>query len=122
MKVEDKDIQVFIGHVLRIGALTASLVTLVGGLIYLINHGKQSVPDLRNFKGAQTTLTSFKVIWEGLFSLDPVSIIQWGVILLIATPIMRVILSLFSFAIERDKLYVCMTLIVLCIILFNMLK
>jgi uncharacterized membrane protein len=48
-------------------------------------------------------------------------LIQLGLLLLIATPIARVAFSIVGFAIERDRLYVVFTLIVLAILLFSLL-
>jgi uncharacterized membrane protein len=42
-------------------------------------------------------------------------------LLLIATPIARVALSVVGFAIERDRMYVAFTLIVLAILLYSLL-
>ncbi len=47
--------------------------------------------------------------------------IQLGLLLLIATPIARVAFSVVGFAIERDRMYVVFTLIVLAILLYSLL-
>jgi uncharacterized membrane protein len=48
-------------------------------------------------------------------------LIQLGLLLLIATPIARVGCSIVGFAIERDRMYVAFTLIVLAILLYSLL-
>jgi len=48
-------------------------------------------------------------------------LIQLGLLLLIATPIARVAFSVVGFAIERDRLYVGFTLIVLAVLLYSLL-
>jgi uncharacterized membrane protein len=48
------------------------------------------------------------------------SIMQLGLLLLIATPIARVIFSVFAFAIEGDRMYVIFTLIVLTVLLYSL--
>jgi uncharacterized membrane protein len=48
------------------------------------------------------------------------SIMQLGLLLLIATPIARVIFSVFAFAIEGDRMYVIFTLIVLSVLLYSL--
>ena len=45
------------------------------------------------------------------------AVIQLGVVILIATPIARVLLSLVAFALQRDRTYVVVTLIVLVVLL-----
>jgi uncharacterized membrane protein len=42
--------------------------------------------------------------------------VQTGLLLLIATPVLRVVFSLFGFASQRDWLYVALTLIVLSVL------
>lgn len=120
LSLSDKEIQVFIGQFLRYGALTSCLIAMTGGILYLSRYGMQLVPDYGTFSGESSSLTTFSGIWKGLLAGNPVEIIQFGIVVLIATPVLRVVLSLFSFMVERDKLYVCITLIVLCIILFSM--
>ena len=57
---------------------------------------------------------------DKVFSLDARGIMQLGAVVLIMTPILRVVCSLFSFAIEGDRLYVVITIVVLSVILFSM--
>jgi uncharacterized membrane protein len=45
---------------------------------------------------------------------------QLGLLLLIATPVARVAFSLFAFAMQRDRLYVVVTLAVLGVLAFSM--
>ena len=58
---------------------------------------------------------------SGLASLNAFSWIELGVIFLIATPVSRVLISVFLFAAERDRLYVLVTAVVLILLLFSML-
>jgi uncharacterized membrane protein len=50
------------------------------------------------------------------------AVIQLGILLLIATPICRVIFAVIGFLIERDRLYVVVSLVVLAVLLFGMLR
>lgn len=61
--------------------------------------------------------TDFGQIGEGLSVLRPIAITQLGLLVLLATPVMRVATSVVGFALERDRLYVVVTLIVLTILL-----
>ena len=47
-------------------------------------------------------------------------LIQFGLLLLIATPVARVAFSVAAFAIQRDRLYVVVTLIVLAILTYSL--
>lgn len=119
-RVNDKDIETFIGKFLRLGVIVSSAVALLGGLIYLYRHGMEMMPDYGTFHGEAASYTSLPGIIEGLGSGSAKEIIQLGVVILIATPILRILLSLISFILEKDRLYVGITLIVLCIILTSM--
>ena len=115
--LQDRDVEKIVGKLLRFGVITASLVVLLGGILFLVQNGTQVRPDYHIFKGEENDLITFDGIFMGLFTFKPMAIIQFGVLLLIITPIMRIVFSLFAFILEKDKLYVIITLIVLAIIL-----
>ncbi|WP_419788558.1 DUF1634 domain-containing protein [Mucilaginibacter sp. SP1R1] len=77
------------------------------------------MPAYRVFVGEGASYTTFKGIINGAMGLNAKDVIQLGVLVLIATPIMRIAFSLVAFIMERDKLYVFITLIVLCVMLFS---
>lgn len=118
--IDDKNIEVFIGKLLRLGVIISCAVALTGGILYLVHHGMQEMPDYGTFHGEDASYTSLPGIINGLGTGSAKEIIQLGVAILIATPILRIVLSLISFILEKDKLYVGITLIVLCIILISM--
>jgi uncharacterized membrane protein len=49
------------------------------------------------------------------------ALIQLGLLVLIAVPIARVAVSILAFALQRDWLYVGVTVVVLIILLFSLL-
>jgi uncharacterized membrane protein len=55
---------------------------------------------------------------SGLASLNPINIIELGLLILLATPIVRVASSIVLFTAERDRNYVVLTLFVLVVLLF----
>lgn len=116
----DRDLQKIIGTLLRFGVITASVIALLGGIIYLFVHGMEVRPAYNTFHGEPSAYTSLGGIINKVFSFDARGIMQLGTVVLIMTPILRVVCSLFSFAIERDRLYVVITLVVLSVILFSM--
>ena len=118
---QDKDVALLVGKTLRTGVLCAMSTTIVGGLIYLF-HNSKNIPDYHVFKGADPTLRHLPGILDGVIHLNGMAIIQLGVAILIATPVIRVMLSAIGFLIERDYMYVLITLVVLGIIMFNMLS
>jgi uncharacterized membrane protein len=118
--VNDKDIELLLGSVLRWGVLLSMAVVVFGGAIYLYRHG-HDVSDYSTFKSQPDFTREFKAIITGIADFRGRAIIQFGIILLIATPIVRVLLSAISFAAEKDYLYVGIAIIVLAIITISML-
>lgn len=116
----DKDIQQLIGKQLRVGVIASSIIVFIGGVIYLIRHGHEQ-PSYGDFTGVREGLANLPGIWQGVLENKGMNIIQLGVVLLIATPIIRIAFSVIAFLIEKDYLYVGITLIVLGIILFSMM-
>lgn len=116
----DQRIDQILGNLLRAGVILASSVVILGAVFFLVKHGGEEV-DLRRFKGEPADLTSVTGVVADAFSLQRAGVIQVGVLLLIATPIARVAFSVFAFAVQRDKTYVTVTLIVLSILLYSLL-
>lgn len=115
----DKDIQVILGTLLRVGVIASMSVVLIGASVYLmLNHSE--VVDYHRFDSHKTDFSSMAAVFSGLKRLDSAAIIQFGVLLLIFTPILRVVFSIFGFLIERDYLYVLIGLLVLGVILFSL--
>jgi uncharacterized membrane protein len=117
--MSDRDLDVALGKLLRIGVLLAAAVTFVGGVIWL-RHWGGTVMDWRTFRGEPVHLEHVAGILAAVRAGEARAIIQLGILLLIGTPIARVLFSLVSFALQRDRLYVVTTLIVLTILLWSL--
>ncbi len=111
-KEEMKRIEIIIGYILRIGVFLSALVIILGMLMILISgktgYSYNSYPF------------SFNAIYNGVVSLKPLAIIMFGLFLLILTPVLRVIVSIYAFAKENDQLYVWITSFTLFILLIGM--
>ena len=110
-----------IGNTLRIGVFAACIIALLGGIYYLATTSGHPVPDYTTFHKGAVSYTTFEGIVRGAFSLSATEWIQLGVVVLMLTPIMRVVLSLVDFSIQRDWLYMAITAIVLVVIIVNSL-
>lgn len=115
----DKDIQIILGTLLRVGVIASMSVVFLGAIIYLAVYHSDIV-DYHKFDPKKTEYSSISAIIQGLSKLDSKAIIQLGTVLLIFTPVTRVVFSIFSFLIERDYLYVVIGIFVLCIILISL--
>ncbi len=116
----DQKLEILIGHTLRIGVVTAALIVLLGGVLYLIQN-RSAVPHYHTFHPALTRADNLSGVVRNIRALNSDGIMQLGLLVLIATPILRVIFSVVAFALERDVLYVAATLIVLAVLLYSLL-
>jgi uncharacterized membrane protein len=93
-------------------------VVFAGAVWYLSRYGMQA-PNYRTFQGEPQDLRHVAGVWKGVLALQPRSVIQFGLLLLIATPIARVAFSVVAFAVQRDRLYLGLTLVVLAVLLWS---
>jgi uncharacterized membrane protein len=116
----DRRIENAVGNLLRAGVSLAALIVFIGAIIYLVRHGMSPV-EYRVFRGEPADLRSVHGILRDTFHLRGRGIIQLGLLVLIATPVARVALSMFGFAAERDRMYVWFTAVVFLILLYSLL-
>lgn len=119
-KMTDQTAEEIIGNLLRAGVLIAAAVVLAGGIGYLVHYGMVK-PDYRMFHGQPTDLRTIPGIFHHALHGSSRGLIQFGLLLLIATPIARVAFSIVAFALERDRMYVIFTSIVLSVLLYSLL-
>ena len=115
----DEHVERLMGALLRTGVLAAAGVVLVGGILYLVQDGG-TTPAYTVFVGEPVYLRSLSGIARDAVALDPRGIIQFGLLLLIATPVARVAFALLAFALQRDLVYVVITVIVLGILAYSL--
>lgn len=119
-KWTDERVEQIIGNLLRAGVILSALVVAAGGCLYLVRHGNQPVQDRRVFEPEEVAFRSPIAIVRSAWSLRSGGLIQFGLLLLIATPVARVVFSVVAFALERDRLYVVITLVVLTILIYSL--
>jgi uncharacterized membrane protein len=119
-QADDQTLQRILGQVLRTGVLAAAVVVVVGAAIYLLRHGAEA-PRYEVFHGEPSDLCSVGGIIGDVAKGSGRGIIQLGLLLLIATPVARVLLSLVGFARQGDRLYVVVSLTVLVSLAYSLL-
>ncbi len=115
---KDRDLQQLVGNLLRWGVIIAMSLVVAGLLLYLFQRGEGAV-NYTEFNPLR--FQGFAHLFQGLSNADYHAVIQLGVMVLIATPVMRVVLALIGFALEKDRLYVTVSMIILCVILFSII-
>jgi len=117
--IKEKDIQVLLGTLLRAGVIISMSIVLVGGVIFLI-HNNGVITDYKVFTPELSKFSSITEIFAGLLTMQGDAIVQFGVLMLIFTPIARIAFAIFSFSLEKDYLYVLIGFIILAIIAISL--
>jgi uncharacterized membrane protein len=115
----DERVEGITGSLLRAGVLLAAAIVVLGAGIFLVRHGSE-LPHYRVFRGEPSDLRTVSGILADALSFRGRNIIQLGLLLLVATPVVRVAFSVVAFALQRDRLYVAVTLIVLAVLVFSL--
>lgn len=118
-KFGEKDFQTIIGNLLRYGVWISLSVAFIGGIVYLLHHSTDIEYYSVFHENDRNIFEVISAIYQGVIQGNGESLIFFGIILLFLTPVLRVLLSLFSFLLEKDYLYVGITLIVIVIILIS---
>lgn len=117
--VDEQKLENVIANLLRAGVLLSALVVISGAALYLGNHPWARV-DYRWFRGEPDELKTVYGVLRYALTGQARGIMQLGLLLLIATPIARVMFSAVAFAIENDRMYLFFTLIVLVVLLYSL--
>jgi len=119
--MDDRRLELIIGNLLRAGVLLAAAVVLAGAGLYLAQHHRDRV-NYHSFVAGPDSLRTVPGIVQSAAHLDSEGLMQLGLLLLIATPVARVILAVVGFAMEEDRLYVVVSLIVLVVLLASLAR
>ncbi|MEH1854541.1 MAG: DUF1634 domain-containing protein [Nostoc sp.] len=124
--LSEQQLEYLLSNLMKYGVLIASAVVLLGGILYLIHHGAEPA-EYRFFRGEPSEFRSpigvVKVVLSGSDAYTGLrlrGIIQLGLLLLIATPILRVFISLLTFLLQREFIYVIVTLLVMASLTYSL--
>jgi uncharacterized membrane protein len=112
----DQKIEQIIGVLLRVGVSLSAALVFAAGVAYLWQNHAVRV-SYQQFHGEAAELTSVAGVVRGAASLDALALMQLGLLILIATPVARVLFAAFAFALEHDWLYVVVSLIVFAVLM-----
>ncbi len=115
-----ESIEIVLGNLLRWGTLISAAVIALGGIAYLVTNGGET-PHYDAFHGEPSDLRSAYGIVVDALQWHSRGVIQLGLLLLVATPIARVIGALVAFALRRDAKYVVVSSLVLAALLYSLL-
>jgi uncharacterized membrane protein len=101
--------------ILQGGVIISSALILIGMLLLPSRPGGLTAQRVMTFPH------TLEQIYVGLLSFHPQALIVLGLLLLIATPVLRVAISIITFGIERNRHYVVITLLLLTILIVSFL-
>ena len=114
---KDKRIDLLMGILLRTGVLLSAAIVLLGGLLFVTRH---PVANYRVFRGEPPEFRTLRGILGEARAWHGRGLIQLGLLLLIATPVARVVFSVGAFLYERDWKYVAVSLLVLALLFYSL--
>lgn len=120
MRLNDADLESRMGRLLQAGVSVAALTMAVGGVLYLRQEGGAKA-SYTHFHTVDPNLKTIAGVIREVRALHPTAIIQLGVLMLIATPVLRVAFAVLGFALERDWLYTFISAIVLALLSYALL-
>jgi uncharacterized membrane protein len=108
---ENAGLTIVISRVLQAGVILSSVVIGSGVILSFLHPNSQQI---------NTQLPSNLIqMMSGLLILQPQAVIFLGLLILIATPVIRVAISIIAFAVEHDSAFVVISCIVMMILLVS---
>jgi len=117
---QDARIELLVGRLLQAGVSLAAAVVSLGAIVYLVKHGSEQI-DYKMFHAQPLELRTLTGVMREAAAFDGGAIIQLGMLLLIATPILRVASAAYGFARQGNRRYVAITSAVLGILSYGLL-
>lgn len=121
MNYSDQQMEEQMGLVLRAGLVLACAVMVIGGVLYMTRHADE-LPVYQSFHGAPAGLNSAHGVWRDAISGSARGIIQLSVLLMIATPVMRVVFAVYGFARQKQWAFAVISVIVLGLLGWGLLQ
>jgi len=118
--MDDRHLETIIGRVLQFGVLLAAAVVAAGAALYLLQHHSDHA-NYRHFVAGGPGIETLPGIIQSAAHLNSEGIIQIGLVLLILTPVARVIMAIVGFSMEKDRMYAVISLIVLLILAYSLI-
>ncbi|MBD2295523.1 DUF1634 domain-containing protein [Anabaena sphaerica FACHB-251] len=117
----EQQLENLLSNLLKYGVLIASAVVFIGGILYLIHHGSEPA-EYHIFRGTSSEFCSPIGVVKAILSGSRRGIIQLGLLILIAVPILRVIISFVTFLLQRQFMYVIITSLVLATLTYSLVS
>ncbi len=113
-------VDAIISRLLRLGLTISAALVFAGAVIYLVRHGGEAAA-YSVFRGQPPSYRAIGSILRESAGFHGRGLIMAGLIVLVATPVARVVFSVAAFLREHDRIFVGVTLFVLAVLLFSVL-
>jgi len=105
-----------------IGGLTLSVILVIVGEFVSLSRYASFITHYRIFNGEPSDYRTIEGVIRDVFHGKARAIIQLGIVVLMATPVVRVAFSLLAFGLEGDRKYVLISAFVLCTLMYSLLS
>ena len=119
-KINDDKLELLLSNLLKTGVIISGIITFIGAILFLFQHGFE-VPNYHNFNPHPFHFSDLNSFFEKVMTLESESIMELGVLILIATPVIRVFLSIIAYTLEKDYMYILFSLFVFLVMVYGFL-
>jgi uncharacterized membrane protein len=114
-------VELVLSTILRTGVLVSFGLIVVGTILTFAHHPDyvSSMTALGDRARSAGPTTDLRAIARGLLALRGFAIVDLGLLSLIATPVLRVAVSIFIFGAQRDRRFMLITILVLALLLLS---
>jgi uncharacterized membrane protein len=116
-------VEIMLSMILRTGVIASLAIILAGTIVRFAHHHDylDSQSQLDDLRSRETFPHTIGAVLTGVGQGRSDAIIAVGLLLLIATPVIRVAVSIIAFAYERDLVFVLLTTFVLGMLILSFL-
>lgn len=121
IKLRDStSVELAISAILRWGIRASLLLLIAGTVMSFFAPGGYTAEEMRSLTGQTGSGFPVTLGWllSGIARFDGAAVIVLGLAVLIATPVVRVAVAIVAFTVEKDRVYVaisCLVLILVCL-------
>lgn len=110
--------EIVIGYTMRIGLIISIMIVLVGGILYLVQFGNQPI-HYQVFDHHTSSLMSVSGIVRKALNLSSIGLIQFGLLVLVLTQVIRVLLTAVLFIKQRDYIFIAISLGIFFVLVYS---
>jgi uncharacterized membrane protein len=116
-KINAVKIETIMGLIINIGVIISMGLVTLGGIKFLLEHGHENIHF--DFQPSNSYIINLKLAWQAALSFSSLGIIELGLIVLVATQIIRVGLLVGFYSITRDYWFSIISLFIFIILVYS---